>query len=337
MVINRLIYLFLVLPLVTFSQTITGRVIDQSTQKPLETVTVYFDNTTIGTTTNANGDFTISFSDAIQSNLVISYLGYETQVITDYRVKTSFTVALKPSAIDLDEIILDFDDGLTRKQKLKLFRKEFLGMSKYALSCKILNESDIILRWDKQSKTLYASSDMPIRIKNKALQYELSFDIIDFEANYSYVNLKTQEFVLDKVTYAGTSYYKDLEKADKKSTKRKREKVYKGSVQHFMRSLYNKTLRDEGYQIFHRGFQVNEWTYFTLKPQEGTSLKEVLLKDKVSILFDKNEQSDIYLNVNSFLVDAYGNYSNIRGIFFNGTMGSQRVGDTLPLDYGLKE
>jgi hypothetical protein len=323
------------LPLVCLSQTLTGTIVDATTNEPLETVAVYFDNTTIGTTTDHEGKFSISYSDAIQSTLVISYLGFEKVLIKDYRTKRDITIKLKPSDVSLDEVFIDFDDGLTRKQKLRLFRKEFLGTSKYGKSCKILNEDDLVLRYDKERKTLYASADVPIIITNKALKYEISYDIIDFEVNYRYANIDAQDFVLNKVAYAGTSYYKDLEKADKKSILRKREKVYKGSVQHFMRALYNKNLKAEGYEIFYKSFKVNEYAYFKIREKEGTSFKEVSLKHKVSILYDEKYQSDIDVYVDSFLVDAYGNYSTIKGVFFNGAMGNQRVGDMLPLDYGL--
>ena len=332
--ISRLLF-FLLLPTLCFSQTITGTILDTSTNNPLETVAVYFDNTTIGTTTDAKGKFSISYSDAIQSPLVISYLGYEKVIIEDYRTKSDITIKLKSTDVSLDEVFIDFDDGLTRRQKLRLFRKEFLGSSKYGKSCKILNEKDIFLRYDKQKKTLYASADVPIIIKNKALQYEISFDMIDFEAIFRFANLKEQDFALDRVAYAGTSYYKNLEKSDKKRTKRAREKVYKGSVQHFMRALFHKNLKEEGYEIYSQGFKVGEYKYFKIEEKDSSGLKEVSLKQKVSILYDRKEQSDINVYVDSFLLDAYGNYSAIRGVYFNGAMGSQRMGDTLPLDYGL--
>ena len=332
--ISRILF-FLLFPTLCFSQTLTGIILDASTNKPLETVAVYFDNTTIGATTDEEGRFSISYSDAIQSPLVISYLGYEKVIIEDYRTKSDITIKLKPTDVSLDEVLLDFDDGLTRRQKLKLFRKEFLGSSKYGKSCKILNEKDIFLRYDKRRKTLFASADVPIIIKNKALQYEVSFDMIDFEAIYRYVNLKELDFALDRVAYSGTSYYKNLDKSDKRKTKRSREKVYKGSVQHFMRALFHKNLKEEGYEIYHKGFKVDEYKYFNIKEKDKTGLKEVSLKEKVSILYDKKDQSDINVFVDRFLLDAYGNYSAIRGVYFNGAMGSQRMGDTLPLDYGL--
>ena len=334
MVISRF-WLVVLCPFYCLSQTLTGTILDANTNTPLETVAVYFDNTTIGTTTDEEGEFSIDYSDAIQSTLVISYLGYERVFIKDYRTKREVTIKLKPTDVSLDEVFIDFDDGLTRKQKLRLFRKEFLGTSKYGKSCKILNEDDLILRYDREKQTLYASADVPIVIKNKALQYNISFDIIDFEASYRYANLETQDFALDKVSYAGTSYYKDLEKANKKRTKQKRENVYKGSVQHFMRAIYNENLTEEGYDIYFNSFKVNAYAYFKIKAKEDSSFKEVSLKKKVSILYDKEFQSDIEVLVDSFLIDAYGNYSAIKGVYFNGAMGSQRIGDTLPLDYGF--
>ncbi|MDC0006563.1 hypothetical protein OAE07_01160 [Winogradskyella sp.] len=59
------------------------------------------------------------------------------------------------------------------------------------------------------------------------------------------------------------------------------------------------------------------------------------LKTKVSILYNKDLQSELQLEVDEFIVDFYGNYTPIVGVYFSGNMGSQRVGDTLPSDYGL--
>ncbi|WP_426432114.1 carboxypeptidase-like regulatory domain-containing protein [Winogradskyella sp. HB-48] len=330
----RLLFFFL-FPTICFSQTLKGTIVDASTNKPLETVAVYFDNTTIGTTTDADGNFSIDYSNAIQSPLVISYLGYEKVIIKDYRTKRDITIKLNPTDVSLDEVFIDFDDGLTREQKLKFFRKEFLGTSKYGRSCKILNENDIVLRYDKKRKTLYANAEVPIIIKNKALQYQISFDMIDFEANYRYANLETQDFALDRLSYAGTSFYKDLEYAEKKSVKKTRKKVYKGSVQHFMQALYHKKLREEGYEIYYNKFKVDEYKYFRIRTKKDTDIKEVSLKQKITILYNRKEQSDMVVYVDSFLVDKYGNHSAIKGLYFNGAMGSQRMGDTLPLDYGL--
>lgn len=333
--INSICLFSFILPLFCISQTFSGRVIDKVTQQAIETAAVYFDNTTIGTTTNKKGEFTITYSDAVQSTLVISYLGYEKVLIYDYRSKNDITIELVEAANTLDEVYLDYDDGLTRRQKLRLFRKEFLGTSNFAKSCKILNEDDLILRYDKHNKILSASAKTPVKVKNKVLQYEIAYDIIDFEVEFRYVDIKTRTFTINSVTYFGTSFYKDLDNSNSKKVIENRENTYKGSVQHFMRSLFNKSLRKDGYWIFYDKFRVEEWSYFTVESITDSDLKKVKLKDKVSVLYNKEIQSEFQLEIDEFFVDTYGNYSPIIGVYFSGAMGSQRVGDTLPLDYGL--
>ncbi|WP_181897614.1 carboxypeptidase-like regulatory domain-containing protein [Winogradskyella eximia] len=333
--INKASIIAFILPLFCFSQTFTGRVLDRLTQQPIETVSVYFDNTTIGTTTNDKGEFSISYTDAVQSTLVISYLGYNKVLISDFRSKNNVVIELVEADNALDEVYLEYDDGLTRRQKLRLFRKEFLGNSKFGKSCKILNENDLILKYDKHKKDLYASCKVPLKVLNKSLQYEISYDLIDFEVNFKYANLKTREFTVNSVVYFGTSFYKELENFKKNKSIKNREQAYSGSVQHFMRSLYNKNLKDEGYLVFYDGFIVNEWSYFTVEAVENTDFKKVSLKENVSILYDKDFQSELQLEIDEFFIDTYGNYAPIIGVYFSGVMGNQRVGDTLPLDYGL--
>lgn len=194
--VNSTFLFSLLFSLFSYAQSVTGRVIDKVTQESIETVVVYFDNTTIGTTTNSDGEFTITYSEAIQTNLVFSYLGYEKVIITDYRSRNNITVELIAATNTLDEVYINFDDGLTRRQKLRLFRKEFLGSSKFGESCKILNEDDLVLRYDSSNKALYASSKVPIRVKNKALKYQVDFDIMDFEINYRYLDSKTLSFTV---------------------------------------------------------------------------------------------------------------------------------------------
>ena len=129
---KKLILLFsLFVSFYGLAQTFSGIVLDIKTKEPIESASIYFDNTTIGTTTNSEGKFSISFTDAIQSSLVISYLGYETKTVLDYRQENNITIYLKPANNVLDEVVINADDGLTRKQKLRLFRQQFLGLSRF--------------------------------------------------------------------------------------------------------------------------------------------------------------------------------------------------------------
>jgi len=326
---NKIISFFLFLAGITVNaQTFTGKISDATTNEPIESVSVYFDNTTVGTTTNEKGEFSIEYSDVVQSTLVISYLGYEKVFITDYRDKTTITILLKEAINELDAVVINTDDGMSRSEKLRWFRKEFLGSSRNAKSSKILNEKDLRFRYDKRTKTLMAWSNGPVIVKNKNLQYEISFDIIDFEIVMGNWNSAS-------VVYTGTSFYKDLDEKGKNRTQKNREKAYKGSVQHFMRALYTKNLEKEGYIFGSRGFKVNPYDFFTIYNTDNLGYKTVALKQKLDVFYKDVIASIIQTTTPEFRVDRYGNYDPITDVLFGGNMGSQRVGDALPLDFGL--
>ncbi|MCL6296288.1 carboxypeptidase-like regulatory domain-containing protein [Jejuia spongiicola] len=329
--------LFLLLSFSGISQTFSGIVLDAKTKIPIESAAIYFDNTTIGTTTDSEGKFSILYTDANQSGLVISYLGYQTETILDYRQKNNITVYLKQTNNVLDEVIVYADDGLTRRQKLRLFRKQFLGFSSFAKSCKILNEKDLILRYNRKKRQLTASAFSPIIIENKSLQYVVFFDIKQFEINFNYVEEINNVFEIKSVNFSGKSFYKNFDNFKENKAKRNREKAYKGSVLEFMRALYNEALEAKGYQIFSKRFKVNPWDYFKIQQISNTSSKRVLLDKPVNILYDKNYQTKIEFLEPAILIDEYGNYSDVTKVMFSGYLGNQRVGDLLPLDYGLQD
>ncbi|TXE18132.1 carboxypeptidase-like regulatory domain-containing protein [Psychroserpens burtonensis] len=81
----KILQFFLILSAIHIhAQSISGIILDAKTNLPIESASVYFDNTTIGTSTNYQGKFEIEKSENISSNLVISFIGYEKVTIKDY-------------------------------------------------------------------------------------------------------------------------------------------------------------------------------------------------------------------------------------------------------------
>ncbi|KJD33853.1 hypothetical protein PK35_03660 [Tamlana nanhaiensis] len=336
--LKHILYCFVLnISVCCFSQTLTGLVLDATTKQPIETASVYFDNTTLGTTTNVNGEFSITYNNSIQSNLIISFIGYYTKVISNYRSLSKTTIALQPSTNTLDEVVINADDGLTRKQKLNIFRAQFLGSSKYAKRCKILNEDDLILRYNKAKKQLTAYNKAPLQIINKALQYHITYNIEAFTVNFNYVDAKNSQFNVHSTVYVGSTFFSDLENLNIRKAKKARNAVYQGSTLEFMRALYNKQLIEKNYQIYFKRFPVPPYKYIKVEPVKHTTFKRVTLTEPVQILYKKSQQSGLTILSESIIVDVYGNYVNPTDVLFSGFMGYQRIGDVLPLDYGLTE
>lgn len=76
-------------------------------------------------------------------------------------------------------------------------------------------------------------------IENKKLGYTIQYNLINFEA----------DFKKKTTSYLGTSFFK--ENSSKKNIILNRMNAYKGSVMHFLRSLYNQDLEKEGYIVNH--------------------------------------------------------------------------------------
>ncbi|TBN01872.1 carboxypeptidase-like regulatory domain-containing protein [Hyunsoonleella flava] len=328
--------LFLLHGFVSYSQIIKGTVLDAKTKAPIETATVYFDNTTIGAITNSKGEFTIKYSDAIQSPLIISFLGYKKQVITDYREKNTITVFLEENHESLNEVIVNANDGLTRKQKLRFFRKEFLGTSRFGKSCTILNEEDIILRYDRKQRVLRGYSKSPIRVENKALQYYITYDLTSFILRFMPRGSSNNTFDVRSVGFFGSTYYKDFEIFNKEKAIKNRNKAYAGSRLQFMRALYAQKFAENKFQLFFKSTRIEDpWEYIYIETKNGTEIKRVSLRQPLNILFNNWEKSSIEFLAPSIFIDFFGNYTNVDKVRFTGVMGEQRVGELLPFDYGL--
>ncbi|QMU29444.1 TonB-dependent receptor [Adhaeribacter radiodurans] len=101
-----LLWVFLVGPFYSFAQyTVSGRVVDALSQKPLIGATVQINRT--GTTTNEQGFYQLSAIPAGKQTLAVSYLGYETGTIT-LKVQQDITqnVTLNPTSLRANEVVI---------------------------------------------------------------------------------------------------------------------------------------------------------------------------------------------------------------------------------------
>jgi hypothetical protein len=84
-------------------KTVAGKISDDK-GVPLSNVSVLLKGTKKGTTTNLNGEFSISVPDD-NAVLVISYVGYKTQEIT-VGSQTNLTVALVAGSEQLTDVVV---------------------------------------------------------------------------------------------------------------------------------------------------------------------------------------------------------------------------------------
>ena len=115
--------IFLLLsPAVFCQQLIEGKIVDVETGQPVPFASIGIVGTSKGTSSNLNGQFTLSTSGSV--SLKVTCVGYETKEINS--ITNVMLIQLKPSATQLNQIVI-FDKSVNAK---KIVRKAFESVRK---------------------------------------------------------------------------------------------------------------------------------------------------------------------------------------------------------------
>lgn len=231
---------FLILFQVSYGQvTIKGNVSTKNT--PLEGAAVYINNSSIGTTSDSEGNFELTVNHG-RYDIIVSFLGFKTinyQLDTE-KYKAPLAFKMQEEANLLDEIVLKntvYDK--TWEHYLIQFKISFIGTSDFAEDVKILNPKALHFEFDRATQTLEAFAKGPLKIENRALGYLVTYDLVSFSRDR------------EKITYVGYTRYEDLKgsRSKKRKWRKNRLKAYSGSKTHFFKSLLATNLREDGFVI----------------------------------------------------------------------------------------
>ena len=223
--------------------TVTGTVMDSSAHEALPGASVFCQNTTSGTVTNKQGEFSLQLKSG-GYDLIISYTGYQTQQV---RISSSdnnkLEVLLVKEDKSLGEVVIrssnEVKDGWEKYGDF--FIKNFIGSTPNASQCVLLNPEVLKFYYFKRSNKLKVLATDAVQINNKALGYDLRYQLDSFVYYYN----------TDINSYRGYCLYSEKDGTDslKKVWAANRNKAYYGSKLHFMRSYYDSTLAEDGYTI----------------------------------------------------------------------------------------
>ena len=335
---NLFVVFYLFLTLNCISQNIKGKIFDID-KKPLSGVNIYYEGTTISTISDENGNFSLNFDAKANTVLVVSFIGYKTQYFTNFDSTKNLNIKLSRSEIVLKEVVINRKDKFSRKQKLKIFREQFLGKTPNGKAAIIQNEDDIYFKYDKKKYVLKAFSDKPLIVKSPFLGYKIHYELISFEVTFNKLSIHGNDVIL--------SFYKGLSRFEVTNNTNEililREEVYQGSQLHFFSNLANMIWDKEQFLIYNDGQLMNPNNCFKIYKKEGFIKVDVIKQAEKNknekfvasydLMFRKKKKSNIIFEINSFTIDKYGNNSSIENIIFLGDISKQRIGDMLPLNY----
>lgn len=394
-----LIFVYLFLPISLFAQVeFRGRVLDSSTQSGVPHASVFLAGSTIGISTDVNGFFSLLIPDG-DYEVIVRLVGYTPKIFSLSTLNINpdgFVIYLKPSYGELDFLEVEDQRDPIWYENLSLFKQYFLGNTKNGKETRILNQN--ILRLDSESVplTLRVNTNDVLQIENPNLGYRVEYLLEEF----------TYSIVKGTFFYSGFSRFipdSTLKRSKGKRIESNRKRAYLGSMQHLIKSLYDGTAEDEGFEFrtikriknpgrpdqslideskirFAQSTNIEEKDslnkYFLRKERLNPFvdvLKDNLVsfgdlvriekngriflnfEDLLHVTFTKELETDEYLNQfppkkpswqqsilrlgNNNEIEIFGNgtYGNRSGIFLEGYLGWEKVGDLMPLDYSYKK
>lgn len=245
MIRGRAILFFLLIHLASHSQlTIKGTVVNAESGAVIPGSSVFISNTSKGTTSNNQGQFELTNVPAGKYELVVSNIGYETIVFpfseADLPLKLKIEMKVKVKELQNVTVEPSVEEGWDKWGRM--FMESFIGTTDNAARCVIKNKEVIRFRFFRKSNRVIAYADEPLQIENRALGYNIKYQLENFE-----VNFRQQTTV-----YLGYALFEDRTREGRELPARfrqRRDDAFRGSIMHFMQCLYKNTLLQEGYEV----------------------------------------------------------------------------------------
>jgi hypothetical protein len=224
------------------ANAIKGKIVNGETGAAISNPSVFITNTSKGTVSSSNGEFELVNVPLGTYDLVVSCISFETQAYTytSIQLPLNMKIQLKPKADELQAVIIEPYEKDGWEKWGKFFLDNFIGSSSNAQQCTIKNYTALHFRNSKNKNLLTVTADEPLIIENKALGYKIKYQLEGFSFNFNNGTL----------LYYGYTLFNDLDgKPPKQKQLKNREKAYNGSIQHFMSSIYNNRLAEDGFEV----------------------------------------------------------------------------------------
>lgn len=224
---------------------LSGTVTDASTGVPLPSANVFIDGTLQGVATDRDGAFSLTDLDPGRYTVVTTMVGYKREsrtVVLNPPAQADappvLDVALTPQPIEMQGVTVE-QSRTEWLKRLERFQSSFFGNAPNADACSFINPE--VLSFKEKGGALIAWAEKPLRVRNDALGYELTFYLPRYRAE---PNRRARYGPVEFDTLAADS---DEQRADWRAA---RLETYQGSYEHFIHALQADTWDEEGFDIW---------------------------------------------------------------------------------------
>jgi len=224
---------------------ILGKVIDSASGQPLSKASVFCQNTTFGTLTNNDGLFYMNLPNG-GYDLIISYTGYEKKLLRISNTQQNkdtlvFVMAQQDNSMTEVAVVASNEVADGWNKYGKFFSDNFIGTTPNAENCTIQNPEVLHFFYTKKRNRLKVTAKEEITIINNSLGYRIKYQLDSFSYDYN-TNISQ---------YTGYPLFEEMDTTDavKQVWARNRARTYLGSRLHFMRSMYDSIVTEEGFTV----------------------------------------------------------------------------------------
>lgn len=337
---------------------ISGTVTNE-TGKPLKSATVFISGSQRITMCDEAGRFRFDHMDQGSYQLTVTMVGYTafSENVSIQGKSVNINIKLKLKQTVLKQVNIGGKDNFDAL--FKIFRETFLGKTKNANDCIIVNPR--VINFSTEKGLLLADADDFLIIENPNLGYRIKYLLKSFGYNAK----------IDVTLYDGETSFEPIKGSAKmqKEWDKNRLKAYQGSFMHFLRSVYHNTVLKEGFLIksviglikYPLGtagvvyddrllkfdtlvtaidtsfvaFKFSKKVLFTYNPRQA-QLEQTYRGFPDPILNDISIgpwMTTISLHANEAIIDKRGAHRDFRDFLIEGNLARYRVGDQLPFEY----
>ena len=256
-------------PVLEAQQIVNGQITDVIDGMPVEGANIFIANTTIGTTSDEMGNYSITVSGNGSFEIVLSHVGYKSYV---YKINSPQSFHRHDVALEINELpeVVITARKTYRRSDINLFWEKILGEKPSKNGLEAINP-DKVYYFLNSERVLKVSCKEPIEVINHQMGYRIRYVLYNFQHDYR----------KNETSFSGMPYFEELTPQDsiqKNRWEKKRKETYAVSITHFLRALYRKQIHKEGFFLAIKDSIING---------QAVPLKDIL----------KSEQSMILVNI----------------------------------------
>lgn len=312
--------------------SISGRITEKGTGEPLSDVSIFISGTNCGNVSDKEGKYGIKSVPPGMQRLTFSLIGYESVSVTFELSDTSrvkHNVELSPRIYSTKTVEIRTERGMDRPALMRIFRELLLGKSGFSDSCSILNESKIKVARN-YGNIFDFTCDTTLVIINNSLGYK-----IEGRLNYFQLNTFTNEFQCIfkpeftdlRAKYPSQSSLWDIN----------RKIAYRGSLRHFLKSLYSNSLDENGFQLYFNPpgkiASSDKLTDLSQILSQASANRKVLRFEGYLIIRYGMDVSALKLHYPSVIIDRDGNTAENSPFETGGSFSAKALSELLPEEY----